>query len=53
MTPPHRLQYYILPDDPLQAVNMLRAAANLDPLSGENDSVQLDDFSQECSPDAP
>ena len=44
---PHRLQYYILPvDDPLQAVNILRVAAGLDPLS-DDDAAQPDDIGED------
>jgi hypothetical protein len=32
-----RGDYYILPDDPLAALNMLREAAGLDPLAEEED----------------
>jgi hypothetical protein len=32
-----RGDYYILPDDPLGALNMLREAAGLDPLAEEED----------------
>ncbi len=31
------LQYHVLPDDPLRAVNILREAAGLEPLSVEHD----------------
>ena len=31
------LQYHVLPDDPLRALNILREAAGLLPLYGEND----------------
>ena len=32
-----RVQYYVLPDDPLAALNILREAAGLEPLSDEDD----------------
>ena len=32
-----RLQYHVLPDDPLAALNILREAAGLEPLSDEDD----------------
>ena len=31
------LHYYVLPDDPLAALNILREAAGLEPLSDEDD----------------
>jgi hypothetical protein len=52
MTPPHRLQYYILPkDDPLKAVNILRAAAGLDPLTDDDGTTLPQDVSEDCSSD--
>ena len=35
--PSHGLHYYVLPDDPLAALNILREAAGLEPLSDEDD----------------
>jgi hypothetical protein len=39
VTPDHAesLQYHVLPDDPLRALNILREAAGLPPLSDEHD----------------
>ena len=31
------LRYYVLPDDPVAALNILREAAGLEPLSDEDD----------------
>jgi hypothetical protein len=36
-TASHGVQYHVLPDDPLAALNILREAAGLDPLSDEDD----------------
>jgi hypothetical protein len=52
MTPPHPSQYHILPkDDPLRAVNILRAAAGLDPLSDHDDTAQEEGVSDDRSPE--
>ena len=39
VTPDHAegLQYHVLPDDPLRALNILREAAGLPPLSDDHD----------------
>ena len=34
---PDQLSYHVLPDDPRQALNVLRAAAELEPLAQEAD----------------
>ncbi len=36
-TASHGVQYHVLPDDPLAALNILREAAGLEPLSDEDD----------------
>jgi hypothetical protein len=36
--PDHGLHYYVLPDDPLAALNVLRQAAGLDPFQEGSDS---------------
>ena len=35
--PSHGLHYHVLPDDPVAALNILREAAGLEPLSDEDD----------------
>jgi len=53
MTPPHRSQYHILPkDDPLRAVNILRAAAGLDPLTDDEGTAHPKDVSEDRASDA-
>jgi hypothetical protein len=34
---PDQLSYHVLPDDPRQALNLLRAAAGLEPLAEAKD----------------
>jgi hypothetical protein len=36
-TASHGVRYHVLPDDPLAALNILREAAGLEPLSDEDD----------------
>ena len=37
---PEMLSYYVLPDDPLRALNILREAAGLSPLPEEEKGAQ-------------